>query len=126
MQALDAQIKIDVQTEYIHHQSEPQKNKYLFTYTITIKNTGSIATKLQRRRWVITDANGQKQEMEGEGVIGETPTIEPNDSYQYTSGTVLNTPVGMMEGSYQMLTSEGQHFTAKIPVFSLAVPGSLH
>ena len=126
MAALEASIKIKVQTEYVEQQSDPKEDKYLFSYTVTIENHGDTPAKLKSRHWVITDANGLKNEVQGEGVVGETPTIEPKSSYQYTSGTVIETPVGVMEGCYQMLNEAGQSFKAIIPTFRLAVPGLLH
>lgn len=126
MNALEASIRIEVETEYIEQQSDPDQDKFLFSYTITIINEGVTPAKLESRHWIITDANGQQSEVQGSGVVGETPTIDPNTSYQYTSGTVLETPVGVMEGSYQMLSADGQPFKAQIPAFRLAVPGMLH
>ena len=126
MTALEASIRIEVETEYIEQQSDPDQDKFLFSYTITIFNEGEVPAKLESRHWIITDANGHKSEVQGSGVVGETPTIDPNASYQYTSGTVLETPLGVMEGSYQMQSSDGQIFKANIPAFRLAVPGLLH
>ncbi|MCL1037318.1 Co2+/Mg2+ efflux protein ApaG [Shewanella corallii] len=126
MTALEASIRIEVETEYIEQQSDPEQDKFLFSYTITIFNEGAAPAKLESRHWIITDANGRTSEVQGSGVVGETPTIDPNTSYQYTSGTVLETPLGVMEGSYDMLSSDGQVFKANIPAFRLAVPGLLH
>ncbi|MCK4587464.1 MAG: Co2+/Mg2+ efflux protein ApaG, partial [Gammaproteobacteria bacterium] len=92
----------------------------------TIRNTGSLAAKLLTRHWIINDANGNVQEVHGEGVIGEQPYLLPNDSFEYTSGTVIETPVGSMEGSYQMITDDGFAFDANIPVFTLSLPNALH
>ncbi len=119
-------IKIDVVTRYLPEQSAPPENRFVFAYTITIHNRGGDAVRLLSRHWRITDANNRVQEVRGEGVVGEQPLIEPGDSYTYTSGSMLETPVGTMEGSYQMISSNGQRFDAPIPVFSLAQPGALH
>jgi len=119
-------IKIDVVTRYLAEQSAPAENRFVFAYTITINNRGDDAVRLLSRHWRITDANNRVQEVRGEGVVGEQPLIEPGDSYTYTSGSMLETPVGTMEGSYQMISVDGQRFDAPIPVFSLAQPGALH
>lgn len=126
MKALEASIKIKVQAEYVEQQSDPQENKYLFSYTVIIENLGDSSAQLKSRHWIITDANGRKSEVQGSGVVGETPVIAPKTSYKYTSGTVLETPVGVMEGCYQMLSDAGQSFKAAIPVFRLAIPGLVH
>ncbi|RTR34874.1 Co2+/Mg2+ efflux protein ApaG [Shewanella atlantica] len=126
MSAPEDSIKVEVKTEYIEDQSSPTEEKYLFRYTITIINLGEKAVTLKSRYWSITDANNNNSEVRGEGVVGETPTIEPDSAYQYTSGTVLETPLGIMQGSYTMLTGEGESFKAQIPPFRLAVPGLLH
>ncbi|MCF1427819.1 MAG: Co2+/Mg2+ efflux protein ApaG [Shewanella sp.] len=126
MTALEASIRIEVQAQYVEQQSDPDQDKFLFSYTITITNEGTSPAVLESRHWIITDANGHKNEVQGNGVVGETPTIAPNASYQYTSGTVLETPVGVMQGSYQMQSADGQIFKAHIPTFRLAVPGLLH
>lgn len=115
-------ILIDVETNYIEEQSDPSNDRYIFSYTITIQNTGDIATKLLTRHWLITDANGKTQEVRGEGVVGEQPHLAPNEGFRYTSGTVLETPVGSMRGTYQMVTDDGTEFDAQIPTFTLSVP----
>ncbi len=120
------QIEIEVETAYIPEQSDPDQSRYVFTYTITIRNYGPEAAKLLSRHWVITDANGKTQEVRGEGVVGEQPHLKPNQGFQYTSGTMLETPVGSMRGSYQMVDDQGNPFDAEIPVFTLSVPGLLH
>ncbi|MGB0893719.1 MAG: Co2+/Mg2+ efflux protein ApaG [Parashewanella sp.] len=119
-------IKVEVKTEYMEEQSSPEENKYLFSYTITIVNLGTTTAKLETRHWLITDGNGEKNEVQGDGVVGETPSIPPNTAYQYTSGTMLDTPLGFMEGYYGMVSDEGEPFHATIPRFRLAVPGTLH
>jgi ApaG protein len=104
----------------------PTDERYVFAYTITIRNNGDTPAKLLTRHWVITDGHGKVQEVHGEGVVGEQPHIGPGDYFRYTSGTVLDTPVGTMEGSYQMLSDNGGHFDAPIPRFTLLQPHSLH
>ncbi len=119
------QIRIDVLTNYLKDQSDPGDDKYVFSYTITIRNEGEVPAKLLKRHWVITDANGKVQEVRGDGVVGEQPYIKPGQGFRYSSGAVLETPVGTMQGSYQMLADGGQTFDAPIPTFRLAIPGIL-
>jgi ApaG protein len=119
-------IDIEVETQYIEEQSIPEEDRYVFAYTITIRNNGRQPAKLLTRRWLITDGDGNTQEVQGEGVVGEQPHIGPGDYYRYTSGTVLDTPVGTMEGSYQMKADDGMEFEAPIPVFTLSLPHTLH
>ncbi len=107
-------------------QSKPQENRYVFAYTITIRNEGKVPAQLLTRRWLITDANGKVQEVVGDGVIGQQPRILPGKMHRYSSGAVLETPVGTMEGHYGMVTAEGESFDAPIPCFRLAVPGILN
>ena len=126
MSELGATIKVEVTTEYIEEQSSPKEKRYLFRYTITIINLGQTAVTLESRHWRITDANDHKSEVQGAGVVGETPRIEPDNAYQYTSGTVLETPLGVMQGTYSMVTDEGEQFQATIHPFRLSVPGLLH
>ena len=122
----DAHIDVGVTTQYIENQSSPEENRFVFSYTITIHNTGSLAAKLLTRHWIINDANGNVQEVHGEGVVGEQPYLLPDESFEYTSGTVIETPVGSMEGSYQMITDDGFAFDANIPAFTLSLPNALH
>lgn len=119
-------IVIEVVPRYLPEQSVPADNRFVFSYTITITNRGSEAVRLLNRHWRITDANNQVQEVRGAGVVGEQPLIEPGESFRYTSGALLQTPVGTMEGSYEMITSSGRSFDAPIAAFSLAQPGALH
>lgn len=119
-------IDVAVETQYIEDQSIPEEDRYVFAYTITIRNNGSQPAKLLTRHWIITDGNGNTQEVHGEGVVGEQPHIGPGDYFRYTSGTVLDTPVGTMQGSYQMLADDGEQFDALIPVFTLSLPHTLH
>jgi ApaG protein len=122
----NAQIDINVVTDYIAEQSDPAVDRYVFAYTITINNSGEIPAKLLNRHWLITDANGKVQEVRGEGVVGEQPHLNPGEFFEYTSGAVLETPVGIMEGEYEMITNEGDTFLAPIDRFSLAIPRTLH
>ena len=119
-------IEVDVETSYLEEQSAPDMNRYVFAYTITIRNEGQQPAKLLTRHWIINDANGNTQEVHGEGVVGEQPYLKPGESFQYTSGTVIETPVGSMEGSYQMLSEDGTPFDADIPAFTLSLPNKLH
>jgi ApaG protein len=119
-------ITIEVETNYLDEQSEPREQRFVFAYTITIRNEGDIAAKLLTRHWIITDANGRVQEVRGDGVVGEQPYLKPGQGFRYSSGAVLETPVGTMQGSYQMLADDGAQFEAPIPAFRLAIPGMLH
>lgn len=117
---------IDVATRYLDDQSEPDEGRYVFAYTIHIRNSGKVPARLLGRHWVITDANGQVQEVSGEGVVGEQPWLRPGDDFTYTSGAVLETTLGTMQGSYDMLADDGTRFAATIPAFTLSVPRTLH
>lgn len=119
-------ISVSSETLYIREQSSPRDSRYVFAYTMTIKNTGTMAARLLRRHWVITDANGKIQEVKGDGVIGEQPHILPGETHQYSSASVLETPVGCMQGSYDMIADDGVEFEASIPVFNLSLPNALH
>ena len=119
-------IKVTIETNYIPEQSLPDQCRYVFAYTITIANTGSAAAKLLRRHWIITDANNKVQEVHGDGVVGQQPHLLPGEIYQYTSGAILETPVGCMQGIYDMLADDGVEFEATIPMFSLTMPRVLH
>ncbi|MEW8505658.1 MAG: Co2+/Mg2+ efflux protein ApaG [Candidatus Thiodiazotropha sp.] len=119
-------IDVQVETSYVESQSMPSEDRFVFSYTITIRNDGESSARLMNRHWIITDANGKVQEVRGEGVVGEQPQLNPGETFRYTSGTVLDTPVGSMQGSYDMVDGQGNHFDAQIPPFSLARPGSLH
>lgn len=122
----DSTIKVDVATRYLEQDSDPEGEKFVFAYTITITNMGDMAAKLLTRHWIITHGNGKMQEVKGEGVVGEQPLIKPGQGYQYTSGTILETPVGTMGGSYQMIDEDGHQFNAAIPDFVLSSPHTLH
>jgi len=119
-------IQVSVRTTYIEAQSIPDQNRYVFAYTITIHNSGRIPAKLLTRHWIITDSNGKTQEVRGDGVVGEQPHLHPGESFQYTSGTMIETAVGSMRGSYQMVADDGVEFDAEIPAFTLSIPRILH
>ena len=119
-------INISVDTTYLESQSVPENDQYVFSYTITIANNGSSPAKLLDRHWVITDSNGKIEEVRGEGVVGEQPHLQPGEAFRYTSGAVLETAIGCMEGEYLMIDDDDEHFMALIPPFSLAVPNKLH
>jgi ApaG protein len=119
-------IEILVDTEYQPGESDPEQDQYFFTYTITLHNTGQVAAKLLSRHWIITDGAGHSREVRGVGVVGQTPHLEPGASFRYTSGALLETPVGAMYGSYQLMADDGTAFDANIPAFTLAVPHLLH
>ena len=126
MQAMQYNITIEVETTYVREQSLPEQNRYLFAYTITITNTGSIPVQLLSRHWIITDANNKVQEVRGDGVVGEQPHLTPGESFRYTSAAMLETPVGCMQGEYQMIADDGVEFEAEIPAFNLSTPHTIH
>ena len=119
-------ITVAARTAFIPDQSDVATGRYVFAYTITITNTGTVPAQLMTRHWIITDSNNQVQEVRGAGVIGEQPLLRPNESFQYTSGTAIATPVGTMRGSYQMVAEDGVQFDAPIPEFMLSMPRVLH
>ncbi|MDJ0750181.1 MAG: Co2+/Mg2+ efflux protein ApaG [Woeseiaceae bacterium] len=119
-------IRIQVATSYMDDQSQPDADRYVFAYTITISNDGDEPATLRSRHWIITDANGKVQEVSGDGVVGEQPHLNPGENFRYSSGAVLETPVGAMQGMYRMETDSGDRFDAPIAPFTLAVPGLLH
>ncbi|KQB51896.1 Co2+/Mg2+ efflux protein ApaG [Pseudomonas endophytica] len=119
-------IDVSVVTRYLPEQSQPEHQRYAFAYTITVHNTGSVAAKLLSRHWVITDGDGHVEEVRGAGVVGQQPLIEPGEQHTYSSGSVLTTKVGTMQGSYLMHATDGHQFKAIIAPFRLAVPGALH
>lgn len=122
------QLSVQVKTEYLGLQSEfdEDNQEHMFSYTMTLKNTGTVAAKVLSRHWIITNALNKVSQIQGEGVVGKQPLIQPGESYEYTSGAVLDTPVGTMQGSYHLLAQDGQYFEAKIAPFTLAAPHSLH
>ena len=120
------EIKVTARTTFIPEQSDVNNGRFVFAYTITIANTGSVPAQLISRHWIITDSNNQVQEVRGKGVVGEQPRLRPNESFEYTSGTAIATPVGTMRGSYQMVAEDGVQFDAPIPEFTLSMPRVLH
>jgi ApaG protein len=120
------QITVSAQTQFLEDQSDPDKQRFVFAYTIRIDNTGSVAAQLISRHWVITDAEGLVQEVRGLGVVGNQPLIKPGEHFEYTSGSSIATPVGTMRGTYQMVAEDGKQFEADIPQFTLSMPRVLH
>ena len=120
------EVDIEVETSYMAEHSEPDEDRYVFAYTITLVNKGSISATLLSRRWVITDSENHTEEVEGDGVVGEQPTLQPGEGFRYTSGTVIETPVGTMHGIYRMVAEDGQTFDTDIPEFVLSAPRVLH
>lgn len=119
-------VKVAAQSFYIEAQSVPELGRYVFAYTITIRNEGALPARLLSRHWIITDSNGKVEQVRGEGVVGEQPYLRPGEGFQYTSGTMIATPVGSMQGSYRMVADDGVAFEAPIPVFTLSAPRILH
>jgi ApaG protein len=117
---------VTAEPAFIAEQSDVELNRYAFSYTITITNTGNVAAQLISRRWIITEADGEQKEVNGLGVVGAQPLLKPNESYTYTSGAVINTPVGEMRGRYQMVAEDGTKFDTVIPPFALSMPRVLH
>ena len=120
------EISVSAVTQYLPDQSDEDASRYVFAYTITIPNTGNVTAQLISRHWIIRDAQGVEQEVRGLGVVGAQPVLRPGESFEYTSGTSIATPVGTMHGSYQMTTEDGARFDAPIPEFTLSVPRVLH
>ena len=120
------QISVNVDTTYLAEQSDPAADRYVFSYTVTIANDGTVAAQLISRHWIITDAENVTQEVKGLGVVGEQPLLQPGESFEYTSGTAMATPVGTMHGTYQMVAEDGVKFDAEIPKFTLSMPRVLH
>jgi ApaG protein len=120
------QVDVSVVTHYLADQSQPEQDRFAFAYTITVQNNGQMPARLISRHWVITDGDGHVEEVRGAGVVGQQPLIETGKSHTYSSGTVMTTKVGNMQGSYEMVAEDGKHFDAIIKPFRLAVPGALH
>ena len=121
--AITEGVRVTVESRFLQEHSAADEDRYAFAYFITIANEGSTRVQLKRRHWIITDCNGKVEEVEGPGVVGEQPVLAPGESHRYTSGSVLATPVGTMEGTYEMHEADGRIFQAEIPRFSLQMPG---
>lgn len=119
-------IVVEAQPQFIQEQSLPEQNRYVFAYTITITNVGELAAKLLTRQWLITDSNGKVQEVRGDGVVGKQPVLKPGNIFRYTSGAIIETPVGIMQGHYIFISEQDERFTAIIPKFTLSIPRVLH
>ena len=126
MSSNDYQFDIDVDTRFLDEQSAPEEDRYVFAYTIHIRNQGKVPARLLGRHWLITDGNGKVREVVGEGVVGEQPWLRPGEGFEYTSGAMLETDIGTMRGSYDVLADDGTRFAAPIPAFTLSVPRTLH
>jgi ApaG protein len=120
------EITVAAEAAYLADQSDPSRSQYAFAYTITLTNTGTVAAQLLSRQWIITDSDHHVQEVKGMGVVGQQPRLKPGESFEYTSGASIATPVGTMRGAYQMVAEDGHGFEAAIPVFTLSVPRVLH
>ncbi|MEN4763052.1 Co2+/Mg2+ efflux protein ApaG [Pantoea agglomerans] len=121
-----ARVSVHVQSQYVASQSSPDDDRYVFAYTITIRNLGRSSVQLLGRYWLITNGNGRETEVQGEGVVGEQPLIAPGNEFQYTSGAVIETPMGTMQGHYVMVDEKGDTFHVEIPVFRLAIQTHIH
>lgn len=119
-------VRVEVRSAYVEEQSSPEDDLWFFAYHVTISNVGQDRVQLLTRHWIITDGDGQVREVEGPGVVGEQPSLDPGESFEYTSACPLPTPVGTMQGTYRMVTSDGDRFDAEVAVFGLATPGALH
>jgi ApaG protein len=126
MAARKHEVSVSARVTFVPDQSDVDNGRYVFAYTITITNTGTVTAKLVSRHWIITDSNNEVQEVKGQGVVGEQPVLRPRQSFEYTSGTAIATPVGTMRGSYQMVAEDGVQFDAPIPEFALSMPRVLH
>ena len=126
MSNTDYQFDIEIATRFLDDQSVPEEGRYVFAYTVHIRNDGKVPAQLLGRRWLITDGNGKVQEVVGEGVVGEQPWLRPGEGFEYTSGAVLETDIGTMRGSYDVLADDGTRFAAPIPPFTLSIPRTLH
>ncbi len=119
-------IEVNVSARYVDEQSQPAERRFVFAYTIEIRNLGELGARLLTRHWLIADAEGKLQDVRGDGVVGEQPWVRPGEFFEYTSGAVLETNVGTMRGSYQMVSDDGTLFEAQIPAFTLSIPRTLH
>lgn len=120
------EFTVTAQPQYLSEQSDPERGQYLFAYTITVANTGDTTAKLMSRHWVITDADGQVEEVRGDGVVGDQPVLKPGEAFRYTSGCPLPTPVGSMRGTYHCVADDGTRFDVPVPEFVLSMPRALH
>lgn len=120
------ELTVSVRTRYLEEQSEPDRSKYAFAYTITIRNTGKVASQLISRHWIITDATNHVEEVRGLGVVGQQPLLQPGEQFEYTSGATLKTPQGSMTGEFFCVAEDGEQFVGKIPEFVLSLPRTLH
>lgn len=120
------EISVQAKSNFVPEQSDVDSNRFVFAYTITITNTGSVPARLVSRHWIITDSDEKVHEVKGLGVVGEQPFLQPSESFEYTSGASIATPVGSMRGSYQMVAEDGTNFEAPIPPFILSMPRVLH
>jgi ApaG protein len=120
------EFSVSVRPQFVPEHSNPDEDKFLFAYTVTIRNTGEVTAQLISRRWIITDANNKIEEVQGLGVVGEQPVLQPGEAFEYTSGCPIATPVGSMRGSYQCVAEDGTRFEAAIPEFVLSMPRTLH
>ena len=119
-------IAVRARSRYLDDQSDPSQPRFVFGYTVTLRNEGAVAAQLLTRHWIITDGNGKVEEVHGEGVVGQQPTLQPGEGFEYSSGAVLETAIGSMRGSYQMLAEDGTRFDAPIAPFTLSVPRALN
>ncbi|MFA5529156.1 MAG: Co2+/Mg2+ efflux protein ApaG [Thiohalomonadaceae bacterium] len=126
MDITECHIEVKVKSTYVEEHSQPDDERFVFAYTVTIRNTGTTPARLLTRHWIITDGHGREQEVRGEGVVGEQPYLKPGEEFRYTSGTVLETPVGSMHGRYRMRSDDGHEFDAEIAPFTLSTPRTLH
>ena len=124
--AVTREVEVSVESFFLESESNPEQNRYSFAYRVQLKNLGRETVQLLSRHWIITDSIGKVQHVKGPGVVGEQPVLKPGASYEYTSGSRLESPMGTMEGTYQMVTYEGENFDIRIPMFTLAVPGTLN
>ncbi|HEY8607020.1 MAG TPA: Co2+/Mg2+ efflux protein ApaG [Noviherbaspirillum sp.] len=120
------EFSVTVRTRYIEEQSDPDRSSYVFAYTITIRNTGTVGAQLISRHWIVVDGNNRVEEVRGLGVVGHQPLLKPGEQFEYTSGTALATPQGSMTGTYFCVAEDGERFEASIPEFILSLPRTLH
>ena len=123
---LPKDIDISEHTQYLQDQSDPENNRYVFAYTIGIENKGPKPVQLLSRHWIITDDNDKVEEVRGTGVVGQQPLIAPGQIFHYTSGAILTTGFGTMQGSYEMVSEDGEKFAAEVPAFLLSRPLTVH